>query len=522
MTVYLVGAGPGDPGLLTVRGAQLLAGADVIVHDRLAEVSLLDLAPSTAERIDVGKSPGGPIRQDEINALLVARGLAGQSVVRLKGGDPFVFGRGGEEAAALLAAGVPFEVVPGVSAAVGVPAYAGIPVTHRGLSTSFTVVTGHSRHAVDDDIDWEALAKVGDTLVVLMGVAHRAEIANRLMGGGASPSTPVAAVRWGTRPDQRTIRTTLGELHACPLEPPVTMVIGQVAALDLPWFESRPLFGRRVVVTRARHQASGLVERLRAVGAEPVEVPTIEIVDPDDGGEALRAVAAHVREYDWVCFTSPNAVERFLACLHDARSLGDVRVAAVGPGTAATLAAAGVVADLVPDRSLAEGLVEAFPDADADVDAELAAPDPAGDRRAVSGPISGPDAGRRFRRVLLPQAASARPVLADGLAARGWTVEVVHPYRTVPATPSSDVLAVAAKADAIAFTSASTVTAYLAAAGPAAVPPVVACIGPVTADTARAEGLTVTVTAAHHTLDGLVAALVETLGGRPPEPPSGP
>jgi uroporphyrinogen III methyltransferase / synthase len=483
MTVYLVGAGPGDPGLITVRGAQVLATADVVVHDRLAEASLLDLAPAAAERIDVGKSPGGPVRQDEINALLVARGRAGQSVVRLKGGDPFVFGRGGEEAAALLAAGVPFEVVPGISAAVGVPAYAGIPVTHRGLSTSFTVVTGHSRHAVDDDIDWEALARVGDTLVVLMGVAHRAEIASRLMAGGAPADTPVAAVRWGTRPDQRTVRTTLGELHACPLEPPVTIVIGQVAALNLPWFESRPLFGRRVVVTRARHQASGLVERLRAVGAEPVEVPTIEIADPDDGGDGLRAAAARLRDYDWACFTSPNAVERFFACVDDARAFGDVRVAAVGPGTAAALARAGIVADLVPDRSLAEGLVDAF----------------------ASG----------TGRVLLPQAAAARPVLADGLTAKGWTVDVAVAYRTVPANPGADLLATAAKADAIAFTSASTVASYLAAAGPAAVPPVVACIGPVTAAAAESEGVGVTVTATDHTLDGLVAALVAALA-RPP------
>ncbi|HVF14362.1 MAG TPA: uroporphyrinogen-III C-methyltransferase, partial [Acidimicrobiales bacterium] len=471
------------------------ATADVVVHDRLAEASLLDLAPPAAERIDVGKSPGGPVHQDEINALLVARGLAGQRVVRLKGGDPFVFGRGGEEAAALLAAGVPFEVVPGVSAAVGVPAYAGIPVTHRGLSTSFTVVTGHSRHAVDDDIDWETLARVGDTIIVLMGVAHRAEIAARLMRGGALPSTPVAAIRWGTRPDQRTVRTTLGELHACPLEPPVTMVIGQVAGLDLPWFESRPLFGRRVVVTRARHQASGLVERLRAVGADPVEVPTIEIVDPEDGGDALRAVAARVREYDWVLFTSTNAVARFLACLHDARGLGDVRVGAIGPGTAAALAAAGIVADLVPERSLAEGLLEVFPGPDADEDLGS-------------------------RRILLPQAAGARPVLANGLAGKGWTVEAVHAYRTVPAIPAPDVLAAAGKADAIAFTSASTVHSYIAAAGPGAVPPVVACIGPVTTAAAEAERLVVGATATDHTLDGLVAALVSLLG-RPEPPPGG-
>ena len=400
MTVYLVGAGPGDPGLITVRGAEVLASAEVVIHDRLAEASLLDLAPASAVRIDVGKTPGGPIDQEGINRLLVEHG-AMRAVVRLKGGDPFVFGRGGEEAIALREAGVAFEVIPGITSAIAAPAYAGIPVTHRGLSTSFTIVTGHSRHSVDSEIDWTSLARAGDTIIVLMGVSHRAEIARRLVEAGRPPSTPVACIRWGTRPDQRTIRTTLGELHACPLEPPVTMVIGRVAGLDLPWFETRPLFGRRVVVTRARHQASGLAERLRALGAEPVEVPTIEIVDPDDGGQTLRAVAARVREYDWVCLTSANAAERFVACLRDARALGDVRVAAIGPGTAAALAAAGIAADLVPERSLAEGLVDEFPEPGAD------------------------DAGLGSRRVLLPQAAGARPVLADGLASKGWTVEVL-------------------------------------------------------------------------------------------------
>ena len=482
MTVYLVGAGPGDPGLLTLRGAEVLARADVVVHDRLAEVSLLDLAPAGAERIDVGKSPGGPVHQDAINALLVERGLAGDEVVRLKGGDPFVFGRGGEEAAALLDAGVPFEVVPGVSSAVGVPAYAGVPVTHRGLSTSFTVVTGHSRHAVDHDINWESLAKVADTVVVLMGVAHRGEIATRLMAGGLASSTPVAAVRWGTRPDQRTVRTTLADLHRCELEPPVTMVIGKVAGLDLRWFESRPLFGRRIVVTRARHQAPALADRLRRMGAEPVEVPTVEIADPADGGAALRDAAARVRDFDWVCLTSANAVSRFLACLRDSRAFGtDVRVAAVGPGTAAALAAAGVVADLIPERSLAEGLVDAFP--------------------AATG----------TGRALLPQAAGARDVLARGLEAKGWEVEVVQAYRTVPVALSPEAIAAAAKADAIAFTSASTVDSFLAAAGPDGVPPVVACIGPVTAAAAKAAGLTVDVVATDHTLDGLVAALTTSL-----------
>ncbi len=479
MTVYLVGAGPGDPGLLTRRGAELLARADVVVHDRLSEISLLDLAPEAAERVDVGKSPGGPVAQDAINALLVERGLRGQEVVRLKGGDPFVFGRGGEEAQALAEAGVPFEVVPGISAAVAVPAYAGIPVTHRTLSTSFTVVTGHSRHAVDDDVDWDALARAADTIVVLMGVAHRGEIAARLQAGGLPADTPVAAIRWGTRPGQRTVRTTLGEMAGAVLEPPVTIVIGKVAGLDLRWFEGRPLFGRKVVVTRARAQASNLVARLSALGAETVELPTIEITDPADGGEALREAAGRVARYDWVVFTSVNAVDRLFGYLHDARAFGRAGVAAIGPGTAGALAARGVVADLQPASAVAESLVESFP--------------------------SG--AGR----VLLPQAAAARPVLADGLRAKGWKVDVVEAYRTVPARPSHDALAAAAKADAIAFTSSSTVTSWLALAGADALPPVVACIGPVTAATAAEHGVPVSVVAGEHTVEGLVDALVAAL-----------
>jgi uroporphyrinogen III methyltransferase/synthase len=473
VTVYLVGAGPGDPGLLTRRGAELLARADVVVHDRLSEITLLDLAAAAAERIDVGKSPGGPVDQDAINRLLVERGLRGQEVVRLKGGDPFVFGRGGEEAEALAAAGVAFEVVPGVSSAVAVPAYAGIPVTHRGLSTSFTVVTGHSRHAVDNDVNWDALARAADTIVVLMGVAHRAEIAAHLQAGGLPGDTPVAAVHWGTRPGQRTVRTTLAQLADVTLEPPVTLVIGKVAGLDLRWFEGRPLFRRRIVVTRARTQASSLVEKLRALGAEPVELPTIEIAD----GAPLADLAGRLATYDWVVFTSVNAVDRLFRELQDARAFGPARVAAVGPGTAAALADRGIVADLQPPSAVAESLVQAFP--------------------------AGPGT------VLLPQAADARPVVAEGVRAKGWDVDVVVAYRTVPAVPSPDALAAAAKADAIAFTSSSTVTSWLALDAP--LPPIVACIGPVTAATAAEHGVPVTIVAAEHTVDGLVVALTEAL-----------
>jgi uroporphyrinogen III methyltransferase/synthase len=482
VTVYLVGAGPGDPGLLTVRGAELLRRADVVVYDRLSVSSLLDLAPSEAERISVGKSPGHPsVPQDEINALLVERGRAGKEVVRLKGGDPFVFARGGEEARALLDAGIPFEVVPGVTSAVAVPAYAGVPVTYRGLSTSFTVVTGHEDPWAAAETDWDAVARAGGTIVILMGVATRGAIAERLMAGGLAGTTPVAAVRWGTRAEQRTVRTTLGQLGAVELEPPVTMVVGAVAELDLRWFETRPLFGRRIVVTRAREQASELVERLHRIGAETIELPAITIDEPDDGGAGMRAAADDLRAgvYEWVVFTSPNAVDRFCALLRDARDFGTAKVAAIGPGTADAVRRFGVEADLVPERFVAESLVDAFPPGDG--------------------------------RVLLPRAAVARDVLVEGLRAKGWQVTTVHAYRTRAAEPSPLALAEAAKADAITFTSSSTVTNYLEVAGLDAVPPVVVCIGPVTAATARDAGLSVDVVADEHTIDGLVQAVVAAL-----------
>jgi uroporphyrinogen III methyltransferase/synthase len=482
VTVYLVGAGPGDPDLLTVKGAEVLRRADVVVYDRLSVASLLDLAPPDAERISVGKSPGHPsVPQDEINALLVAHGRAGREVVRLKGGDPFVFARGGEEAQALLDAGVPFEVVPGITSAIGVPAYAGVPVTYRGLSTSFTVVTGHEDPWAATETDWDAVARVGGTIVILMGVATRAAIAERLMAGGLAADTPVAAVRWGTRPEQRTTRTTLGELGSMELEPPVTLVVGAVAALDLQWFEARPLFGRRIVVTRAREQASDLVERLHRLGAETIELPAITIDEPDDDGAELREGAARLRrgDFEWVAFTSANAVERFCRLLRDAREFGSAKVAAIGPGTGDALRRLGVEPDLVPERFVAESLVDAFP--------------------------------RGKGKVLLPRAAVARDVLVDGLAAKGWGVNVVAAYRTRPADPSASALAEARKADAITFTSSSTVSNFLQVAGLDAVPAVVVCIGPVTAETAREAGLTVDVVAEEHTINGLVQALVDAL-----------
>jgi len=483
VTVYLVGAGPGDPELLTVKGAEVLRRADVVVFDRLSVSSLLDLAPSEAELISVGKTPGHPsMPQAEINALLVDRGRTGKVVVRLKGGDPFVFARGGEEAQALLDAGVPFEVVPGITSAVGVPAYAGVPVTYRGLSTSFTVVTGHEDPWAATATDWEAVARVGGTIVILMGVATRGAIAERLIAGGLSQDTPVAGVRWGTRPEQRTVRTTLGRLGSVELEPPVTLVVGAVAGLDLRWFEARPLFGRRIVVTRAREQASDLVERLHRLGAETVELPTITISDPDDGGAELRECAAWLSQgdFEWIVFTSANAVERFCALLRDARAFGSTNVAAIGPGTADALRRFGVEPDLVPERFVAESLVDAFP--------------------------SGTG------KVLLPRAAVARDALVTGLATKGWAVTVVEAYRTRPVEPSPLALAEAGKADAITFTSSSTVTNFLKVAGLDAMPPIVACIGPITAATAREAGLSVDIIAEEHTIEGLVQAVVAALG----------
>src|SRR5215510_9247792 len=369
MTVHLVGAGPGDPGLLTVRTLAVLRRADVVVYDRLSQESLLDLAPEGAERIDVGKAPGHVrLSQDEINALLVERGRKGETVVRLKGGDPFVFARGGEEAAALAAAAVPFEVVPGITSAIAVPAYAGIPVTLRHSSTSVTIVTGHEDPSVGEDgtVDWEAVARVGGTIVILMGVARIARIAEALMAGGRSPDTPVAATQWGTRPEQRTVRATLATIGAAPLGSPSTIVVGDVAACDLAWFENRPLLGRRVVVTRARAQAGELVARLAALGAATVEVPAIKIVDPEDGGAALAGAVERLEDYDWLVLTSPNGARRLLAALdragRDARALGGVRLATIGPGTAAALAGARMVPDLEPPKFVAESLLDAFPE----------------------------------------------------------------------------------------------------------------------------------------------------------------
>ena len=391
-----------------------------------------------------------------------------------------MFARGGEEAAALADAGVAFEVVPGITSAVAVPAYAGIPVTMRYSSTSFTVVTGHEDPAKGEgSVNWEAVAALGGTVVVLMGAARCRAICDRIIAGGMAPETPAAAVQWGTRPNQRTLRATLATLADLDPQPPATIVIGEVAAADLAWFESRPLFGRRIVVTRAQPQAAAMVAELRRRGAEAMELPAIAF-EPPENPDRLAQAAANVGRYDWAVFTSPTGVARFFEHLHDARSLGGVKVAAIGPGTAAALADRNVVADLIPEQYVAESLLE-----------------------ALSNEV-GPDGPGR---VLIPRAETARDVLPDGLAATGWDVDVVPAYRTVAPSPDPDAAALLAEAEVITFTSSSTVTNFIDTYGTDAVPEVVATIGPVTTATARSRGLEVAMEATDHTVNGLIAAL---------------
>jgi len=485
VTVYLVGAGPGDPGLLTVRARELISAADVVVHDRLVDARVLGDAREGSLLVDVGKRAGGDAAaaQQEINELLVEHGLGGALVVRLKGGDPYVLGRGGEEALALEAAGVAYDVVPGVSALAAVPAYAGVPLTLRGVSSSVVVVTGHDPDGEPGTpVDWDAVGRSGATVVVMMGVARRAEIAASLMRAGRPGTTPVLVVERGTTPMQHSARTTLEELGGLEVESPATIVVGDVARLRLATFEQRRLFGRCVVVTRPRRQAGPLVRALWAEGASAVELPTIEIAEAHDGGRALAGAAARLGAFDWVVFSSENGVERLFAEVRDARGFGSALVAAIGPGTAAALAAHGVVADLVPERFVAEGLLEVFPSRDAP-----------------------PGAGSG--KVLLARAATARDVLPRGLEQLGWQVEVVEAYRAVRPEAPPKLLEAVASADAVTFTSSSTVTGFLEMAGRDRLPPVVASIGPVTSATARAAGLVVTVEAREHTVDGLVEAL---------------
>jgi uroporphyrinogen III methyltransferase/synthase len=496
-TVYLVGAGPGDPGLMTRRALDLIAEADAILYDRLVPPGALDGASPEAELRYVGKRPReAAVPQEEINRALVELARAGRSVVRLKGGDPFVFGRGGEEAQALAEAGVAFEVVPGVTAGVAAPAYAGIPLTHRDDASAVAFVTGHEDPSKPESaLDWPALASFPGTLVLYMGVRRLDEIAAALVAAGRPPSQPAAVIARGTLPAQRTVTGTLGEIAAkvadAGLEPPAVTVIGDVARLrdQLAWFERRPLAGRSVVVTRARAQASGLAGRLRALGADVVEAPAIRI-EPRESAELDQALE-HVDRYALVCLTSPNGAallaEGLMRRGRDARALAGVVVAAIGPGTAAELARFGVGADVIPERAVAEALVEAL--------AEV--------------PVEG-------QRVLVARAAEARDILPDALRERGADVDVVPIYDTVREPLPDERLRAIAAADYVTFTSSSTVRFLMSALGAGGLSegPRVVSIGPVTSATAREHGLDVHVEAERHDIEGVVEALVADAEGR--------
>ena len=499
-SVALVGAGPGDPGLLTLRGRDLLAQADVVIVDRLAATELLAHCRPGVEIVDAGKvarsAHGEGMTQDEINGCIVAHASAGRSVVRLKGGDPFVFGRGGEEALACAAAGVPFEIVPGVSSAIGVPAYAGIPVTHRGITQDLAIVSGHVDPAAPGSVvDWAALAAGPSTLVLLMGVKEIGKIAATLVEHGRSGDTPVAMIHRGTTPAQRTLIATLDTVGAAAaaadIKPPCVTVIGRVVSLreQLSWFESRPLFGLRVLVPRSSAQAGDLSKSLLARGAQPIEVPTIAIEEPASYTDLDAALGA-LADYAWIVFTSVNAVTAVLARLSaiglDSRAFGSVRIAAVGAATGRALAASGLRADLVPSSEASSaGLLRDWPDG----------------------------AGR----VLLPRADIASSSLPDGLRAKGWTPHDVVAYCTVtaPAPPAWVGQAlVAGEIDAVVFTSSSTVRNLVKLIGTPAASVVVAAIGPRTAATCAELGMRVDVESASASVDAVAMALADHIAVR--------
>ncbi len=497
--VYLVGAGPGDPGLITVKGRQLLRRADVIVYDQLAGPELLREARPEAELIYVGKKAGDhALPQDGINRLLVDLAREGKTVVRLKGGDPFVFGRGGEEAEELAKVGLPFEVVPGVSSAVAVPAYAGIPVTHRGLASLVTFITGHEDPTkAESDIPWNVLARTQGTLVFLMGVKNLAENCRRLVQGGRSPDTPAAVIQSGTLPTQRTVTGVLNDIaeraKSADIKPPAILVVGEVASLreSLSWWEKRPLYGKVAVVTRTREQASALSRLLAAAGARCVEIPTLEIAPPEDFGP-LDAAIRDLDDYHWLVFTSANGVNAFMqrvfALGHDLRILGPLQLAAIGPATAEALRRYGLVADVVPARFVAEDLAQTLV------------------RRIEPGSW-----------VLLARADQARDVLPDMLAKAHMKVHVAPVYHMrlphgVP--PEALPFLEAGKVDILTFASSATVHNFAALVGKdkfqeLAKEAVIAAIGPITAATLAEYGLTPQVQPQDYTIPALVDAVID-------------
>ena len=499
--VYLIGAGPGDPSLITVKGKTCIEEADVVIYDFLASPALLAYARKDAELIYVGKKGGDhTLSQEKINDLIVEKAGSNRVVVRLKGGDPFIFGRGGEEAEVLEENSIPFEIVPGVTSAIAAPAYAGIPLTHRTFTSTVAFVTGHEDPTkTESSIDWASLAKGVGTIVFLMGIKNLENIVRQLMENGKPPDTPVALVRWGTTSEQKTLVGTLENISArakeAALRPPAIIVVGNVVSLrdKLTWFENKPLFGKRIVVTRAREQASGFVKTLAGYGAECIECPTIEISPPDDY-TALDTAIENIVEYDWLIFTSVNGVKFFFQRLFakgkDVRILGNIRTAAIGPATAEALAGYGITTDIVPENYRAESVVDAF----------------------RSETVIG-------KKILLPRAREARPILPVELEKMGAKVDEIEAYYTKISRVNEDLLISGledASIDMITFTSSSTVKNFMAML-PADEKEwkalmknvVTACIGPITADTAKELGLDVHIVADEYTISGLCKAVLD-------------
>lgn len=491
---YLVGAGPGDPGLLTLRGLECLQRADVVIYDYLANPELLRHVPATAERIYAGKTAGRhAMKQEETNALLLRHTREGKRVVRLKGGDPCVFGRGGEEAAELAAAGLRFEIVPGVSSVIGGLAYAGIPITHRENNAMFTVFTGHVVEGKKPvGVDFGAIAKAPGTKVMLMGVESLPVITGELLSRGMAASTPAALIRWATTGRHATLVGTLGTIASLAakqeFKAPAIAVFGDVVNLreTLNWFESRPLFGRRIAVTRTGRQAGSLVALLRDMGADAYELPTIRIEPPADKTPFMEALL-EVRTYDWIVFTSPNGVEAFFdaffAAHEDARDLGGARIAVIGNGTAKKVREYRFAVDLIPKEFVAESLLEAFKEMNVE-----------------------------HLKMLLPRAAGAREMLAVELEKLGAIVDDVPVYRTVPET--EDVAGGIRRfreegADMVTFTSASTAAHFMALGLPLPKGLETASIGPVTSAGMKKLGLPVSLEAPQHDIPGLAEAILE-------------
>lgn len=505
--VSLVGGGPGDPGLLTLKGMECLRRAEVVIYDHLVNERLLQYAPPGVELIYAGKKGGQhALEQEEISALLADRARRGMRVVRLKGGDPFLFGRGGEEAEDLTKAGIPFEVIPGVSSAIAVPAYAGIPLTHRGYTSTVAFVSGHEDASRESSrIPWEKIATGIGTLVFLMGYGQLRSIAERLIQEGRDPKTPVALIRWGTLPQQETIVGSLRDIarraEEAHFSPPVILVVGEVVRLRpiLNWFECKPLFGKRIVVTRAREQASTLIELLEAQGAEAIPLPVIQI-QPASDYQKLDQAIGQIETYDWVIFTSVHGVgffwERLKAMGKDSRDLKGIRLGAIGPATASELRGHGLEPDLVPSEFRAEALLEGL------------------QGETLKG-----------KHILIPRAAKARDLLPKGLRQRGARVEVVEAYQTGKAATDFRRIRgrlVRGEIDVVTFASSSTVHHFMEGMGRGGIDSLgentaIACIGPITTATARDYGLKVVIQPREYTIPSLVKAIAsffEKGGGR--------